>query len=932
MSGLGIGIGLSRGGGNYTLSGTLKSATEQDIIDGGMILEIILNAPLSWNANVGNNTAETTALLDGITGEALNATDWDSVVRPALDHTHVTRVDAQTCRIALPAVATYLIPESETIEVVPPAAAVDGSAVDLKPRSFTIREHPVSIALSGTALSATQGQIRAGGRTIIITLSNGTFDSNVGAADNVETAALLAGLSGDGEGALNFETEVLPKLDFNDVALSGGDTVCTITLDSAAAAAYNPVGDEEITVEVPASIIDDHSSAIDPDTFDITEESVSLSFAAFTPTESEIIEGGETLVGTVDAGILGTAAEIAAALSFDGSLPTSTAWDAVGPSVAASDISRDSDVQFTWTLPAAAAYAILAAESVQGAFASSGLQAHAGAIGAPSAFTVSVVTVTMALSGTADGATQTEIRFGNRTLIATLTDGEWEPDIGTADNASTQAAIEALSGNGNGSKRFDAEVRALLDYTDLALSGGNTVLTFTLPGSGYNPIGDEDVTFDPTAALIANYNKDVAGDSISITEPTPTIEISEFEPSEVTIQTGGAILTGVISNGVLGTPGEIAGALSFDGSLSEPNSWDTSGPIPQAAQITRVSDTVFQWTLPAAPDYEISTDETVQPSFAVSGLEAYAGASIADPDSFETVPDLGDADSWDQLVDAAGGGDETGIQDAIDALGANPGTIWIKQGVYDEAPDFNEIGIHAYFEPLTEVDDSVSTGEIDVTAQDVHLELGPGCTVDGDITVSAKGGAIVARNGLTARTIWLEAESARLEGGGFGGAVRGGVYARTGSYIQVEDVTINSKLEALSNANLYVFSGASFSVADTLYFPNSDAYGIRADEVDLLFTGIHQVDGDDLYFRMDNDRSILALSTALAPNGNAADFSATAQNNVTVACVLEAGGSGDPLDFAIGADENIAAALRTDGAVDDNGAGNVVGANDTTAF
>lgn len=908
MSGVGLGLGITKGGGLYSISGTIIGATEQDIIDGGRTLIIKLGGGLTWHANIGSDSAETTALLDGIVGEALNLTDWDSVVRPALNFNHVVRTDAETCTITLPAVATYLVPQPEQITVTPPAAAVVGSSVDLLPRKFVIAEHPVSLAVTGTAVDATQGQIRAGGRTIILTLTNGVFDAAVGAADNAETAALLGGLSGDGEGDKAFDAEVLTKLDYNDVALSGGNAICTITLDVAAAGAYNPLGDEEITVEVPASIVVDHSTAIETDAFTIVEGTAVLTYTPLTPGETDIVAGGQQFVGTISNGVLGTVAQIAAGLSFQGDQSLPASWNNAGPEPAAAQITRDSDTQFTWTMPAAASYEIEGDEVVQPSLAASALEAYAGTIADPATFTVSVVTVSQALSGTASGATQTQIRAGGRTIISTLTDGTFEPTIGQ-DNEFSDAVIAALSGDGSGDKRFDAELKPLLDYTMLALSGGNTILTITLPSSGYNPLDDEDITFAPTAQIILNYSATVNSDAITVTEPTASIEVPFFEPTEQEVVDGGLVMVGIITDGILGTPAQIAAALSFDGDLAEANSWDTSGPVPAAAQISRDSETQFTWTLPAAAAYSISTDETVTPSFAASGLEAYAGA-IVDPDPFIVGEFLGDADSWDELVDG------TSIQTAING---NPTTLWIKRGVYDEDLDFDQ-PLHCYFEPETEIDDSISAGDVDVTVPGVCLEFGTGCLIDGDVTLGADGASLIARNNLEMGILVTQGEGNFIDGGGLSGGPSGAISIQTDNYQLIEDI------------RSYGCTGLTqYCAVDTLLLYDSLVTTLRFTATRNLALGCVILDaGGANMVRVDADEQIIAILSVWDQTAPSDGAYLAHDHCILAAAILKA--VSDSVFIQFGADNCIVGGLREDGGVLDFGTGSVVGSVESGAL
>ena len=91
----------------------------------------------------------------------------------------------------------------------------------------------------------------AGGETLIITLTNDTWDPTVG-ADNAITTALINGIDSAQAEAAGWDAVVKTGLTFNDVTRTSA-TVVTITLP--AFATYEITADETITVTVSATAV-----------------------------------------------------------------------------------------------------------------------------------------------------------------------------------------------------------------------------------------------------------------------------------------------------------------------------------------------------------------------------------------------------------------------------------------------------------------------------------------------------------------------------------------------------------------------------------------------------------------------------------------------------------------------------------------------------
>jgi hypothetical protein len=152
----------------------------------------------------------------------------------------------------LGAEATYDITANETITVTVPATAVTGVAPITATPTFDVTAGTPAAALTGTlADNATEAQIVSGGETLVITLTNDTWDATIG-DNNSKTTDLINGIDSGGVEGTGWDAVVKANMDFNDVTRTS-DTVVTITLG--AEATYDITANETITVTVPATAV-----------------------------------------------------------------------------------------------------------------------------------------------------------------------------------------------------------------------------------------------------------------------------------------------------------------------------------------------------------------------------------------------------------------------------------------------------------------------------------------------------------------------------------------------------------------------------------------------------------------------------------------------------------------------------------------------------
>ena len=115
------------------ISGTVTSATEADIVAGGKTVIITLTNDTWAAAGTGpiGSTADTQAIIDGITSAQAEALGWNNEVRDKEVTTAVVRTSATVATITLTASPLYDITAIETITVTIPAAVLVTSAIDV---------------------------------------------------------------------------------------------------------------------------------------------------------------------------------------------------------------------------------------------------------------------------------------------------------------------------------------------------------------------------------------------------------------------------------------------------------------------------------------------------------------------------------------------------------------------------------------------------------------------------------------------------------------------------------------------------------------------------------------------------------------------------------------------------------------------------------
>jgi|GEM_PF-2445010 len=232
------------------LTGTVTDDEELDIRIGGSTIILTLTGD-TWVADDGTFDAERQNIRDGIDSAQAEATGWDAVVKTGISVDDVVRTSDTVVTITLPAIAAYDITATETITATIPATAVASGSPIVAAPTFDVSVSSATAALSGTVADDTEVDIRAGGSTIILTLTDDTWVAAGGTFD-AERQNIRDGIDSAQAEATGWDAVVKTGISVDDVVRTS-DTVVTITLP--AIVAYDITATETITATIPATAV-----------------------------------------------------------------------------------------------------------------------------------------------------------------------------------------------------------------------------------------------------------------------------------------------------------------------------------------------------------------------------------------------------------------------------------------------------------------------------------------------------------------------------------------------------------------------------------------------------------------------------------------------------------------------------------------------------
>ncbi len=378
-----------------TLSGSItSSADEQDLRDGGKVLTITLSGDV-WVAAGLTFDAERLGILQGLDSAQAEAAGWDAAVIPGMSVTNVVRTSSTVVTVSFPARSSYNITATETITATIPATALanTSSAVVATP-TFTVATLSASAAISGTITSsATEQNIRDGGKTLLITVTGVTWLS-AGVDFDAIRQDIIDGLDSAQSETRGWDAVVKTGLiPFNVVRTS--DTVVTVLLPFFFT--YSIGSNETITVTVPISAVNTTGSAIVASpTVAISTLSVDVTVSGtlLDEPEASVVAGSKTIILTLtgDTWVSSGANFNAQRQNIIDGLDSSSlaaaepnGWNATARDVdlQVTDVARTSDTVVTITMPAISTYDIINDEVVKATVPATALTGAAELVGAP---------------------------------------------------------------------------------------------------------------------------------------------------------------------------------------------------------------------------------------------------------------------------------------------------------------------------------------------------------------------------------------------------------------------------------------------------------------------------------------------------------------------------------------------------------------------
>jgi hypothetical protein len=561
-----------------TLSSTITD--ESSIVSGGRTITVKLAYGV-WQDDVLSNTTKRNALYDGFTASGTEQLQWGKVITILKNEgasAAVMNAAKDTITITLSETAAYDITNSQQISLtISPELIKNAVKSATSVNTIKIAANVVAV-LEGTVITAgvAEGDIVAGGKTIIVRLTNGEFAVDVASNaakrnaifdgfktsssdpamwNKVISALKLAGESAITRNSSNKITITLPAVSDYDISLN--ETISlTLPYMTAASGTVEPIlvdAIKDVAVSTKITIASN------------TTASLSGTLISSTSSETDIVNGGKTLTITLADGqwvtdIESNSTKRNALFAGLAASTETTVWSKVVSALQTagqSAIKRNDNSTVTITLPATAAYNITANQYITMTVPASCIIGGTANIIAAQTITVGMV-ATATLSGTVIGTTVDEagIRAGGKTLIITLNNATWASDIATNTDIKN-ALFDGFSA--------DVETDQWVKVVTKLKSGANitktasNIITITFP-----IVSDYDITVLKQIISVTIPTSAVVGTSFAV-QSTNTISINYAPPTaakvvEVRGQTGTYKLDDVITiNVVFDTAVDVTG-------------------------------------------------------------------------------------------------------------------------------------------------------------------------------------------------------------------------------------------------------------------------------------------------------------------------------------------------------------------------------------
>lgn len=534
------------------LSGTAVTAStgESNIVSGGRTITVTLKYG-EWQSDVLTNATKRNLLYEGFVAAGSEQAQWGKVVAALKTEGQAAAVmeSSRVITITLSEALGYDIGDNQQISLVIQPGLIKGGTKTVTSLNTINISADVIVQLEGTAMTQGlgEGDIVAGGRTIIIKLTNGQFALDVASNENKRNAIF------EGFKASNNQTEwakVTEKLKASGEAAitrNAGDKI-TITLPAVdGVSGYNISMNETVKLTLPfrtstkdeilvGAIKDVNVSTIIPINANASAN-LTGPLLLGNVSESDIVAGGKDFIISLTDGqwvtdVVTDATKRNALFAGLVASTEATEWAKVvnalkaAGQAAISIIDDSNDIRII--LPPVAGYNIAGNQYVTmliPAACISGAKANLTANG-----TVTVQRIASAtLSGTAVGTSvdETAIKMGGKTIIITLKDANWIDKI-TTDTDAQKALFEGFVADTE-TTQWAKVVANLKSGTSLITKTAANIITITLPNSI-----EYDITATQTISLVVPAIA-VTGTPFSV-PVTNTLVVKSTPPVATTVQ------------------------------------------------------------------------------------------------------------------------------------------------------------------------------------------------------------------------------------------------------------------------------------------------------------------------------------------------------------------------------------------------------------
>ncbi|MED4454494.1 hypothetical protein [Metabacillus fastidiosus] len=218
------------------ISGTiLPSTNEFDIVKGGKTITITLKSDI-WVKDVEKQ------LNTGIFSVK------DGNIVKSLDIEQIKRDSDAAVTITLKESPNFYLTNDATVDLKIPANLLSVSTKDIEMDS-AFKINAVKAELSGTGISLDEADIQKGGKTIIVTLQNATFKSDLDSKQLISAFKNKSNLQWDLVNYINDAIEKDPK----NIKITNN----SVTIKLPAVPNYKSTGSDEITLTIPSNLIND---------------------------------------------------------------------------------------------------------------------------------------------------------------------------------------------------------------------------------------------------------------------------------------------------------------------------------------------------------------------------------------------------------------------------------------------------------------------------------------------------------------------------------------------------------------------------------------------------------------------------------------------------------------------------------------------------